>query len=101
MGNGQKDTGDRQQHEGRGLWTTDPQLWFHAALLQPRLEQLELAPFWECQIPAVMLMSCKHLAARLRELHKLHLVATLGKTMPRQMSSIQGKQTYLVQQSCH
>ena len=59
-----------------------------------RLKQRELKvtdPFWRCQIPAVMLTSCIHLAAKLRELHRVHLVATLGMTMPRQRSSIQGK----------
>ena len=39
----------------------------------------------------------KHLAAQLPELHRLNHAATLGKTMPRQMSSIQGEQTCLVQ----
>ena len=48
-----------------------------------------------------MLLSCMHLAAKLRELHRLHLAATLSQSIPRQMSSIQGKQTCLVQQSCH
>ena len=46
-----------------------------------------------CQIPTVMPMSCmKHLAAKLPELQGLHLAASLGKTMPRKMSSMQGKQ---------
>ena len=50
----------------------------------------------------MMLMSCmKHIAAKLPELQRLHFAATLGKTMPRQMSSIQGKQADLAQQSCH
>ena len=63
-----------------------------------RLQQAQGRPFWRCQIPAVMLMSCmKHLAAKLPELHRLNHAATLGKTMPRQMSSIQGEQTCLVQ----
>ena len=48
-----------------------------------------------------MLLSCMHLAAKLRELHRLNLAATLSQSIPRQMSSIQGKQTCLVQQSCH
>ena len=42
-----------------------------------------------------------HLAADLPMLHGLQLAATLGKTMPRQMSSIQGKQNYMAQQSFH
>ena len=67
-----------------------------------RLKHAQGRPFWRCQIPAVMLMSCmKHLAAKLPELHRLHHAATLGKTMPRQMSSIQGEQTCLVQQPFH
>ena len=53
-------------------------------------------PLWRRQIEAEMLMSClKHLAANLSQLHKLNHAATLGQTMPRQMSSIQGKQTCL------
>ena len=51
-----------------------------------------------CHIPAEMLMSCMDLAAKLPMLHRLHLAATLGKTMPRRMSSIQGKETCLVLQ---
>ena len=45
----------------------------------------------------MMLVSClKHLAADLSHLHKLKHAATLSKTMPRQMCSIQGKQTCLM-----
>ena len=76
-----------------------PQLWFQPALLI-RLEDIKSAqgrPFWRCQIEAEMLVSClKHLAANVSQLHKLNHVATLGTTMPRQMSSIQGKPTCLM-----
>ena len=47
-----------------------------------------------------MLMSCmKHLAAKLPELHRLHLAAALGTIVFRQMGSIQGTHTYLMQGS--
>ena len=36
----------------------------------------------------------RHLAQKLTKLHRLNHAATLGKTMPRQMSSIPGKQTW-------
>ena len=50
----------------------------------------------------MMLLSCmQHLAAKVPELQRLHLAVTLGKTMPRQISSIQGKRSYLAQQSYH
>ena len=42
----------------------------------------------------------KHLAAKQPMLHRLQQAAALGKALPGQMSGIQGKQTYLVQQSC-
>ena len=93
------ETGSNMKAEGCG-----PQTHSCGSMLpssSTRRKQLSSWPLCRCQIPAVMLVSCMHLAAKLRELHKLHLVATLSKTMPRQMSSMQGKQTYLVQQSCH
>ena len=73
----------------------------HAALHKTNLMLNVTGPFWRCQIPGVMLMTYMQLAAKLPKLPRLHHAATLGNTMPRQMSSIQGKHTYEARQSWH
>ncbi len=85
-----------------GRWATSPQLWSHAVLLDshqteaPEGHAYVSDRFLKCKIKAGMLMSCmKHLAAKLSKLHRLHQGDTLGTTMLRQMSGMQGKLTYL------
>ena len=48
----------------------------------------------------MLVVYMSHLA-KLTMLHRLNHAATLGTTMPRLIHSIQGKQSHLVQQSCH
>lgn len=59
-------------------------------------------PRWSSQIPAMLPKPhMRHLALQLPKLHRrLHHAATLGNAFDNQMSSTQGKHTFLVQQDC-